>query len=230
MLTKTSSWNKLRHKASDESVKDLRKLFSDPDRVKRFSFTFGKLHLDLSKNWVDESVYELLGCLAEEINLREKLDNLFNQEIVNVTENQAASHTQIRNPQHLSDHHQALFDFTDRIKQRKVLTAFGKPIKHIVNVGIGGSYLGPRLATEAVTDLQSNADMTIDFMASVDDSLINQLFLSIDPTNTLFCISSKSFCTVETLNNAQAILNRLQSLPNSAPEAKHNSMMAITAN
>ena len=230
MLTKTSSWKKLQHKASDESVKDLRKLFSDPERVNRFSFKFGKLHLDLSKNWVDESVYELLGSLAEEINLRQKINNLFDQEIVNVTENQAASHTQIRSPQNLHDNHQALFEFADRIKQRKVLTAFGKPIKHIVNVGIGGSYLGPRLATEAVTDLQSNADMTIDFMASVDDSLINQLFLSIDVTNTLFCISSKSFGTVETLNNAQAILKRLQSLPNYAVDKKRSSMMAITAN
>ncbi|WP_395374486.1 glucose-6-phosphate isomerase [Marinicella sp. W31] len=230
MLSKTPSWKKLQQKASDKSITDLRKLFSDSNRVDRFSFKFGKLHLDLSKNWLDESVHSLLCKLAEEMQLSQKIDDLFAQKIVNVTENQAASHILVRDPSRLKDNHQALFTFAEKIKQHQLLTAFGQPVKHIVNVGIGGSYLGPRLVTEAMTDLQSNADMTIDFIASVDDSLINQLFLSIDPENTLFCISSKSFGTVETLNNATAILQRLKNIPGYNTSQNHSSMMAITAN
>ena len=230
MLSKTPSWDKLQKKASEASIKDLRSLFSDPNRVNHFSFKFGKLHLDLSKNWLDASVQSLLCELAEDLQLRQKIDDLFAQNVVNVTENQAASHTQVRNPALLQDNHKALFRFADKIQRHELLTAFGQPVKHIVNVGIGGSYLGPRLVTEAMTDLQSNAEMSIDFIASVDDSLINQLFLSIDPETTLFCISSKSFGTVETLNNAAAIRTRLENLPGYNTHQNHSSMMAITAN
>lgn len=230
MLTKTLSWDKLCQKASDKNIKNLKKHFSDSNRIDELSFKFEKIHLDLSKNWLDHETLNLLCQLAEEMDLKSKIDNLFEGKVVNPTEQRAALHTQLRCQNNKQKNHLAMYDFVDNIRKNKILTAFGKPVKHVVNVGIGGSYLGPRLVTEALSDLQSNALTTVDFIASVDDSLINQLFLSIDPSETLFCISSKSFETIETLNNAKAILNKLSPMPNYQPSHNQNSIMAITAN
>lgn len=225
-------WQQLAKLAKDQKRKDLNHLWQQNNRLEAFTFESNNLHLDLSKNWIDQTTLNLLCELAEQASLKSAIDDLFNGEIVNTTDQSAASHTTLRDPAHRN--HQAnvttLFNLADDITSGAIKTAFGQPVKQLVNIGIGGSYLGPRLVVEALTELQSESQIPVYFAASVDDSLINQLFQSIDIEHCLFCISSKSFSTVETLMNARAIQSKLKQINGYKPTEQQSSLMAITAN
>lgn len=224
-------WATLEQLAQLPEHKNLRHIIHDEARLQALTLQCGDLYLDCSKNWLSLTALEQLVQLANESQLSQKIKDLFAQKAVNSSENKAASHTTLRdqnNPKRKQNldrmHHLAV-----QIKQGDIKSAFGKPIKQLVNIGIGGSYLGPRLAVEALTNLQSESHIPVHFAASVDDSLINQLFQSIDIEHTLFCISSKSFGTAETLMNAQAVLDKLQQIPGHQPDDMRTSLMAITA-
>ncbi len=219
--------------AASPHIRNLHKLWSDnPERHRQFTLETQSLYLDLSKNWIDRDVISLLHQLADSCRLQQAITKLFNGEVVNSTEQSAAGHTTLRDPNHRNyqNNLKAMFSLTDRITDGDIKTAFGKPVKQWVNIGIGGSYLGPRLVVEALTELQSESRIPVYFAASVDDSLINQLFQTIDIEHCLFCISSKSFGTVETLMNARAIEQKLKTLPGYEPQPGQSSLMAITAN
>lgn len=219
--------------AASPHIKNLAELWrTDPDRQRHLCFEAGAMYLDLSKNWLDGSVVHLLEQLAESCQLPAAIKKLFRGDIVNTTEQSAATHTTLRDPQHpnYQKNIDAMAQLAQRIEQQKIKTAFGKPIKQLVNIGIGGSYLGPRLVVEALTELQSESRIPVYFAASVDDSLINQLFQSVDIEHCLFCISSKSFGTVETLMNADSIKHKLAQQAGYRPAKNQASLMAITAN
>ena len=224
-------WATLEQLAQQAEHKDLKHIINDAERMNALTLQCGELYLDCSKNWLSIEVLEQLQQLAEASNLKTSIDKLFNLETVNTSENQAASHTTLRDQKHSNRKHNLdrMKALAQQIQNGQVMSAFGKPIKQLVNIGIGGSYLGPRLAVEALTNLQSESQIPVYFAASVDDSLINQLFQSIDIEHSLFCISSKSFGTAETLMNAEAVLEKLKQLPNYRPSEKQTSLMAITA-
>ncbi|KAA3640281.1 MAG: glucose-6-phosphate isomerase [Proteobacteria bacterium] len=218
--------------AASPHIKDLQQLWvGDCNRLQQFKLETESLYLDLSKNWIDNNTVQLLQQLAESCHLNDAIDKLLGGEVVNSTDQTAAGHTTLRNPRHhnYQANLKAMFDLADRIESQQIKTAFDKPIKQWVNIGIGGSYLGPRLVVEALTELQSTSRIPVFFAASVDDSLINQLFKTLDIEHCLFCISSKSFGTVETLMNARAIEKKLKSMPGYHPQAGQSSLMAITA-
>ncbi len=225
-------WDQLEQQAQRPELKNLSLLWQDPDRRNKLTFEFADLYLDLSKNWIDQKALSSLCQLADQAGLQQKINALFHGEVVNTTDQQAATHTTLRDPNHpnYQQNIESLFALSRQIKSGQLKTAFGKQVKQLVNIGIGGSYLGPRLVVEALTELQSESDIPVYFAASVDDSLINQLFLSIDIEHCLFCISSKSFSTAETLMNAQAIQHKLEQLDHYQPTDTHSSLMAITAN
>ncbi len=225
-------WDQLEHQANRPELKNLNQLWQDPDRHAKLTFEFADVFLDLSKNWIDDAALASLCQLAKQAKLDTSIQALFNGQVVNTTDQQAATHTTLRDPNHpnYQENIASLFKLARQIKSGQIKTAFGKTVKQLVNIGIGGSYLGPRLVVEALTELQSESDIPVYFAASVDDSLINQLFLSIDIEHCLFCISSKSFSTAETLMNAQAVQHKLAQLDHYQPSATQSSLMAITAN
>ena len=229
-------WNQLAELAQQPAIKDLSVLWQDAERHQSLVFEHEDIFLDLSKNWIDQTALNALCELAEHANLKTAIEALYNGEVVNTTDQLPACHTNLRDPQHPDYQHNidVIFDLADQVLGGHIKTAFGKPVKQLVNIGIGGSYLGPRLVVEALTELQSTSRIPVYFAASVDDSLINQLFQSIDIEHCLFCISSKSFSTVETLMNAKAVEQKLQAIPGYQPTSNqnhtHSSLMAITAN
>ena len=229
-------WNQLAELAQQPGIKDLSALWQDADRHQSLVFEHEDIFLDLSKNWIDQSALNALCELAEHANLKPAIEALYSGKVVNTTDQLPASHTNLRDPQHpdYQNNIDVIFGLADQVLDGQIKTAFGKPVKQLVNIGIGGSYLGPRLVVEALTELQSTSRIPVYFAASVDDSLINQLFQSIDIEHCLFCISSKSFSTVETLMNAKAVEQKLQAIPGYQPTSNqdhtHSSLMAITAN
>ncbi|TDR22794.1 glucose-6-phosphate isomerase [Marinicella litoralis] len=225
-------WNQLHQKAKQADIKNLEQLWQNPERHQSLTFEFEDLYLDLSKNWIDSEAKNLLCQLAEHANLKDAIEDMFNEQIVNTTDQLPATHTTLRDPHHKNyqSNIQAIFDLADLVSSGTIKTAFGKPVTQLVNIGIGGSYLGPRLVVEALTELQSESHIPVFFAASVDDSLINQLFKSIDIEQCLFCISSKSFSTVETLMNARAVEKKLKQIAGYLPNESQSSLMAITAN
>lgn len=225
------AWAHLKHLAQHHKNFQLKSVALDPNRQKQLSWQCGGIYLDASKNWIDDTVLTALCDLAEQADLSTHIERLFAQEVVNPSEQQAAGHTALRDPNHNNHQHNlsVMHDLSEQIITGEIKTAFNKPIKQLVNIGIGGSYLGPRLAVEALTNLQSESRIPVYFAASVDDSLINQLFQSIDIEHTLFCISSKSFGTAETLMNAEAVLEKLKATGNYHPSSKQASLMAVTA-
>ncbi|WP_223787503.1 glucose-6-phosphate isomerase [Marinicella meishanensis] len=225
-------WDRLTELASQDAIKDLASLWQKPNRHQALVFEHDNIYLDLSKNWLDEEALAALCDLASHANLQAAIEQLFNGDVVNTTDQLPATHTTLRDPDHpnYQDNIQSIFGLADRVLAGDIKTGFGQPVKQLVNIGIGGSYLGPRLVVEALTELQSESRIPIFFAASVDDSLLNQLFNSIDIEHCLFCISSKSFSTVETLMNARAIHAKLKNIPSYAPNDQQSSLMAITAN
>jgi len=225
-------WHQLAAKAKQPEVRNLQQLWQNPDRHQQLTLESGNLYLDASKNWIDQEAMGLLCELARHARLPAAIEALFEGDIVNTTDQLSASHTRLRNPKDPAHQHNLdrLFKLADEVRSGAIKTAFGEPVRQLVNIGIGGSYLGPRLVVEALTELQSESQVPVYFAASVDDALINQLFQSIDIRHCLFCISSKSFSTVETLMNARAVEGKLKQLPGYAPSATHSSLMAITAN
>lgn len=225
-------WQQLNNQAQDPALKNLSLLWKNTERHENLVFQSENIYLDLSKNWIDEKTLDLLCDLARASNLQTAIERLFNGDVVNTTDQLAATHTSLRDPNHTSHAHntETIFNLADQVLDGQIKTAFGKEVKQLVNIGIGGSYLGPRLVVEALTELQSESRIPVYFAASVDDSLINQLFQSIDIEHCLFCISSKSFSTVETLMNARAVQDKLKAISGYQPTDTQSSLMAITAN
>ena len=214
--TKQSGWKALASHYETVSKLHLRKLFADdPKRGTRLTAEAVGLYLDYSKNRITDQTLKLLIQLAEESGLREKIEAMFRGEKINVTEKRAVLHTALRAPRNASivvddenvmpQVHAVLdrmADFANRIRSGEWKGHSGKRIRNVINVGIGGSDLGPVMAYEALKYYTDRA-MTFRFVSNIDSTDFAEAVLDLDPAETLFIISSKTFTTLETMTNAQ---------------------------
>ena len=206
-----------RNSQHHEQVRDLhlRTLFEeDPQRGERMAVEAVGLYLDYSKNRVTDETLKLLVSLAEQSGLRERIDAMFGGEKINITENRAVLHVALRAPKEASilvdgenvvpKVHAVLdrmSDFADRLRSGQWKGHTGKRIVNVINIGIGGSDLGPVMAYEALKHYSERA-MTFRFVSNVDGTDFAEAVRDLDPAETLFVISSKTFTTLETMTNA----------------------------
>jgi len=214
-LTATPSWRALA--AHHAQIKDvhLRTLFADdPDRAERFCAEGAGLFLDYSKNRITDETLKLLLRLAEERGVAKRRDAMFAGEKINATERRAVMHVALRAPRGVrmeidgvdvvAGVHEvldAMADLAARLRGGAFVGHTGKRIRNVVNIGIGGSYLGPEMAYRALRDFSDRA-MTFRFVANVDGADFNEATRDLDAAETLFIISSKTFTTLETMANA----------------------------
>jgi glucose-6-phosphate isomerase len=216
-LTACPAWRALA--SHHQTIRDLhlRTLFaSDPDRGTRMAIEAAGIYFDYSKHRVTNETLALLFQLAEERGLRARIDAMFGGEKINVTENRAVLHVALRAPREASivvdganvvpEVHAVLdrmADFADRVRSGAWKGHTGKPIRHVVNIGIGGSDLGPVMAYEALK-AHSDRRLTFSFVSNIDGTDFVEATRAIDPAETLFIVSSKTFTTLETITNAQS--------------------------
>jgi glucose-6-phosphate isomerase len=195
----------------------LRELFAtDPGRGERMSIAAAGIYLDYSKNRIKDETLRLLIELAEQSGLRGRIDAMFRGDKINVTENRAVLHVALRAPKGTSivvDGKNVVLDvqavlekmtdFATRVREGQWKGHSGKPIRNVVNIGIGGSDLGPVMAYEALR-YYSNRAMTFRFVSNVDGTDFVEATRDLDPAETLFVISSKTFTTLETMTNARS--------------------------
>jgi glucose-6-phosphate isomerase len=214
-LTERQAWNALA--AHHRSVRELhlRQLFADdPKRGERMTAEAVGLYLDYSKNRITDETLKLLLQLADESGLRQRIDAMFRGEKINVTENRAVLHVALRAPRGASvvvdgenvvpQVHAVLdkmADFSTRVRSGAWKGHTGKPIRNVINIGIGGSDLGPVMAYEALKHY-SERTMTFRFVSNVDGTDFAEAVQDLAPAETLFIISSKTFTTLETMTNA----------------------------
>ncbi len=216
-LTRRPAWKALA--AHHERIRDvhLRELFAeDPNRGERLTAEAAGIFLDYSKNRITDETLKLLLQLAGECDLRRQIDAMFRGDRINLTENRAVLHVALRAPRAASivvdgqnvvpQVHAVLdkmADFSDRVRSGAWKGHTGKRIRNVVNIGIGGSDLGPVMAYEALKHY-SDRTMTFRFVSNIDGTDFVEAVSGLDPAETLFIVSSKTFTTQETMTNAQS--------------------------
>jgi len=216
-LTQRPSWKALAAHYRQIKHLNLRKLFADdPKRGARLAAEAAGVYLDYSKNRINDQTIKLLMQLAKESGLREKIDAMFSGEKINTTENRAVLHVALRAPKDetilvdgknvVPEVHAVLdrmTEFSHRIRSGEWKGHTGKRIKNVINIGIGGSDLGPVMAYEALKHY-SDRSLTFRFVSNVDGIDFVEATRDLEPAETLFIISSKTFTTLETMTNAQS--------------------------
>ena len=214
-ITTSAEWKNLESVYERTRATTLRELFAaDPRRTEKLTFDAAGLHVDLSKNLVDDPTVESLVALARKAQLSEAIERMFTGARLNNTEDRAVLHTALRLPVEedlevegqdvAADVHEVLGrmrDFASALRSGNWLGHTGHTIKKIVNIGIGGSDLGPAMATQALR-AYATAGITAEFVSNVDPADMTATLESLDPGSTLFVIASKTFTTQETLANA----------------------------
>ncbi|RAX23061.1 MULTISPECIES: glucose-6-phosphate isomerase [unclassified Actinomyces] len=213
--TATAAWKRLTelHKSMEP---DLRAWFAqDPQRAERYSYEVGDLFVDLSKNFLTDEVRDALVELAEAVDVPGRRDAMFAGEHINITEDRAVLHTALRRPATdtltvdgqdvVADVHEVLekiYAFARRVRSGEWTGVTGKPIKTVVNIGIGGSDLGPVMVYEALRPYVQEG-LEARFISNIDPNDCAEKVSDLDPETTLFIIASKTFTTLETLTNAR---------------------------
>ena len=213
--TTTKAWNLLQQNAERLKKTHIKNLFQqDADRFKKLSFSFDDIVFDLSKNIIDDNALETLIALANECQLKEAVAAMFDGESINETENRAVLHTALRNfsglpvnfgGKNVMEDVERVKDqmkqFSNKIHSGEWKGYTGKKIKYIVNIGIGGSDLGPYMVTEALKPYWVEGIQAY-FVSNVDGTHIAETLKKINPEETLFLIASKTCTTQETMTNA----------------------------
>ena len=215
--TTTPAWTELTA-LSESLVPDLRGWFAaDPGRVDRLSFELADLHVDLSKNLVDDRVVAALVRLAEQTGVAERFAAMLRGDHINTTEDRPVLHTALRRPPGASpplvvdgqqvDHDvqrvlDAMSAFADRVRSGEWTGITGKPVKTVVNIGIGGSHLGPAMVSAAL-EPYADAGISARFVSNIDPFDLAHMTKDLDPETTLVVVASKTFTTLETLTNAR---------------------------
>ncbi|MCB5196354.1 glucose-6-phosphate isomerase [Deefgea salmonis] len=230
-LTSSPAWLALAEHFKEVSPMHMRDLFNnDPHRFERFSLESGGLFFDYSKNRITEKTMSLLMDLARQSGLVDRIESMFSGEKINTTENRAVLHTALRN----LDRTPIMVDgedvmpkvnavkeqigvFSDKVRSGEWQGYTGKPITDIVNIGIGGSDLGPLMVCQALKEY-GHARLTMHFVSTVDGDQIVSTLKQLDPETTLFIVASKTFTTQETITNARTARKWFLS---SALEEKH---------
>jgi len=241
-LIDAPSWHALQ--AHYDKIKEvhLRRLFADDSgRGQRLVAEGAGLYLDYSKNRITDETIQLLLQLAKERGVAERRDAMFRGEKINITENRAVLHVALRAPKgtqikvegvDVVPEVHAVLDkmaaFSNRVRSGEWKGHTGKTIKNVINVGIGGSYLGPEMAYDALRTF-SNRAMKFRFVANVDGAAFAEATHDLDPAETLFVLSSKTFTTLETMTNAATARRWIvDALNNDAAVAKH--FVAVSTN
>ena len=215
--TMTPAWDTL-DQLADNFDPDLRKLFADdPNRTQTFTFDAADLHVDLSKNLVCPTLVGHLLALAEQTGVLELRDRMYAGEHINVTEDRAVLHTALRRPatdsltvdgqDAIADVHEVLekvYAFARRVRSGEWVGITGKPVKTVVNVGIGGSDLGPVMAYEALKPYVQEG-LECRFISNIDPTDAGETTKDLDPETTLVIVASKTFTTLETITNAKVV-------------------------
>jgi len=241
-LPERKSWQALKRHYDEISGQHLRELFAgDPGRGERLTAEAAGLYLDYSKNRITDETMRLLVALAEESGVAERRDAMFRGEHINVSEDRAVLHVALRMPRTASlivdgvdvvqQVHEVLgrmAGFASRVRSGEWKGHTGKPIGCVVNVGIGGSDLGPVMAYEALRHYTTR-DITFRFVSNVDSTDFAEATRDLDPEQTLFIISSKTFGTLETLTNAASARDWIVSALG-AEEAVAKHFVAVSTN
>lgn len=239
---KTELWNRLHSHQKVQSNNTMRDLFKeDPNRFKRFSLQAPHVFLDYSKNRVVEETIDLLIQLADQVGLRTKIEAMFTGEPINTTEGRAVLHTALRNrpntpvmldgsdvmPQ-INAVLSKMRDFTDRVRSGQWKGFTGKAITDVVNIGIGGSDLGPKMVCHALSKYGQDG-LRCHFVSNIDGTAVAEILRILNPETTLFIVASKTFTTLETLTNAKTAKSWLvEALHDEAAVAKH--FIALSTN
>jgi|TARA_B110000259_G_scaffold146402_1_gene165020 glucose-6-phosphate isomerase len=216
----TAAWSALHSKASDTKEARITDLFAtDPQRVNKFSLSVGDLFLDFSKNLVSDSVWSALLALAEQSPLESHRSAMFSGQPINNTEGRAVLHAALRAEltdaktdeekariTQVKEQLQAVKQASDKIRAGQWLGSTGKAITDVVNIGIGGSDLGPKLACAALEEY-SHPDLNLHFISNVDGAEILTTLKKLNPETTLVALASKTFTTQETLLNAKTAID-----------------------
>ena len=216
-LNKLSSWKEIGNHSNKISEKSLNEIFKkDKDRFNKFSIQEKDLLLDFSKNHLDDKMMKLFSQLLVDIDLKGKIHDLFNGEKINTSENRSVLHFLLRGS--YTSKTKELYEndvkkgleklklFSKKFQNGEIIGYSGKKIKNVINIGIGGSDLGPKMICEGLK-YYSNRSVNNYFISNVDPSNLSEVLLNIDPEESIFIISSKSFGTIETLKNANICKN-----------------------
>ena len=210
----TRAWQQLMSLAPDIAQKPLVDFFEDPERVQKFSLSWQDFYLDFSKNQLDEACWSALLSLVQELDLKDGIDKMLSGAVINETEGRSVLHTALRTPANneiwvegknvVREVHEVLDhmgEFVDRLNRGEHRGFTGKEITDVVNIGIGGSDLGPMMVMQALQPFASKS-RRLHFVSNVDGADIHQVLETLDPTSTLFIVASKTFTTIETMTNA----------------------------
>ena len=241
-LTERPAWKALQAHNQQLRTTSLRDLFAqDPSRGERLAFEAEGLYFDYSKQRVTDETLRLLLQLAEESGLRARIEAMFRGEKINVTENRAVLHVALRAPKgqvirvdgtdvvpQVHEVLERMESFARRVRDGQWLGHTGKPVRNVVNIGIGGSDLGPVMAYEALRHY-TRRDLTLRFVSNIDGTDFTEATWDLDPEETLFIVSSKTFTTLETMTNAAtARAWSLAKLQDPAAVARH--FVAVSTN
>jgi glucose-6-phosphate isomerase len=223
-LDRTPQWQALARHREELGEVHLRELFAaDPRRGERYGVRVGDLYLDYSKNLVTDETLRLLRELAEATGVAELRDAMFRGERINTTEDRAVLHTALRAPRdavvevdgeggNVVPAVHAVLDrmsaFAEAVRAGKWVGHTGRPVRSVVNIGIGGSDLGPAMAYEALR-AYTDRDLDVRFVSNVDGADLHEALQGLDPAETLFVVASKTFTTIETITNATSARNWL---------------------
>ena len=240
-ISASPEWDALRRHHDEIAGKHLREFFAeDPDRGRELALTVGDLYIDYSKHRITRETLSLLVDLAKAADLERRRDAMFSGEHINTSEDRAVLHTALRLPREaklrvdgqdvVADVHQvldAMGDFTDRLRSGEWTGATGERIKTVVNIGIGGSDLGPVMVYQALRHY-ADAGISARFVSNVDPADLVAKLDGLDPATTLFIVASKTFSTLETLTNATAARRWLTDALGNAAVSKH--FVAVSTN
>jgi len=237
-----ASWKKLQQLALDKKSQHMNTLFAnDSERFEKFSIELPNLLLDYSKNLIDCETIDSLLDLAEETEVCQWRTKMFTGAKINKTEDRAVLHTALRRQsdeplildgenvtEHVQNQLEKMEGFVDKVRQGHWLGYSGKRITDIVNIGVGGSNLGPQMVTEALKHY-SDGGVNVHYVSNVDGAQIVEVLRPLDPQKVLFIVSSKTFTTTETMTNAKTAMKWLTSSSfDEKSVAKH--FVAVTAN
>jgi glucose-6-phosphate isomerase len=240
-LSTSAAFQALQTHYTEARAWHMRDLFSrDPDRFSRFSLEAAGLFLDYSKNRISDTSMQLLFALARERAVESRRDAMFSGQKINHTEQRAVLHTALRAPRNaritvdsqnvMADVHAVLDHmqtFTERVRSGQWTGRTGKPITDVINIGIGGSDLGPKMACHALRSF-AHPRLTMHFVSNVDGHDLDAVLTKLNPDTTLFIIASKTFTTLETMMNAQSARAWFLRRGNEVDLAKH--FVAVSTN
>lgn len=242
-LNQTPEWTALAKHREEFGATELRELFAQqPDRGTAYTLRVGDLHLDHSKHLVTDETLRLLRELAAATGVAELRDAMFRGEKINTTEDRAVLHTALRAPrgavievdgENVVPAVHAVLDkmaaFADKVRAGEWTGHTGKPVKNIVNIGIGGSDLGPAMAYEVLRSF-TDRSLTVRFVSNVDGADLHEAVRDLDPAETLFIVASKTFTTIETITNATSARDWLLTELRAGQDAVAKHFVALSTN